>query len=136
MASTKRFEDIEAWKLARELCRILGEIIDNGQFRNSFNRISQVEASSGSIMDNIAEGFERGSKGEFVQFLGFSKGSCNELRSQLYRALYRKYLDHHQFDQLYTMAVHISATNQKLIAYLLTSDIKGVRNKKTSTLNP
>ncbi len=129
MATIKRFEDIEAWKLAREMCGKLGALVDEGAFKKSFRLISQVESSSGSVMDNIAEGFERGTKGEFIQFLGYSKGSCGEFRSQLYRALDRKYLTKPQFDELYMMAVRISAMLQKLIEYLQKTDIAGTRKK-------
>jgi four helix bundle protein len=81
-------------------------------------------------MDNIAEGFERGTRAEFIQFLGYSKGSCGELRSQLYRALDRKYVTQEQFDEFSSMAVRISIMLQKFIAYLQTTTIGGVRKKK------
>lgn len=129
MASIRRFEEIEAWKLARELCKKLGVIIDAGTFKKSFRLITQIESSSGSIMDNIAEGFERGTRAEFIQFLGYAKGSCGEFRSQLYRAFDRNYLNQSEFDEFYTMAVRISAMTQKLIEYLQNSDVKGVRRK-------
>src|SRR6188474_3666287 len=99
MSTIKRFEDIEAWKSARQLCKKIGIIIENGVFKNNFRLISQVDSSSGSIMDNIAEGFERGTRAEFIQFLGYAKGSCGEFRSQLYRALDRKYINKEQFEE-------------------------------------
>lgn len=80
-------------------------------------------------MDNIVEGFERGTRAEFTQFLGYSKGSCGEFRSQLYRASDRKYLNQKQFDELYLLAVRISAMLQKLIEYLQKTEVKGVRKK-------
>lgn len=132
MATIKRFEEIEAWKVARELCLKIGSIIDEGSFNKSYRLIAQIEGSSGSIMDNIAEGFERGTRAEFIQFLGYSKGSCGEFRSQLYRASDRKYLSQKQFDELYLLAVRISAMLQKLIEYLQKTEVKGVRKK---TLN-
>jgi four helix bundle protein len=92
MATIKSFEDIESWKKAREVCSLLGKLIDEGKFKNSFRLINQIEGSSGSVMDNIAEGFERGTRAEFIQFLGYAKGSCGELRSQLYRALDRAFI--------------------------------------------
>ncbi|MGE5518384.1 MAG: four helix bundle protein [Candidatus Dadabacteria bacterium] len=130
MARIRHFEDIEAWKVARELCKKIGAIIDSGTFKRSFRIIGQIEGSSGSIMDNIAEGFERGTRSEFIQFLGYSKGSCGELRSQLYRALDRGYIKQPEFEELYVLAVRISAMEQRLIQYLQTSDVKGVRKKE------
>ena len=134
MATIKRFEDLDAWKVSRELCDKIGEIIDSEAFKKNFRLIGQVEGSSGSIMDNIAEGFERGSRAEFIVFLGYSKGSCGELRSQLYRSFDRKYITKEQFDDLYLMMVRISAMLQKFISYLLKTDIKGLRKKEP--LNP
>lgn len=129
MATINRFEEIDAWKVGRELCLKIGVIIDKGNFKKSFRLIDQIEGSSGSIMDNIAEGFERGTRAEFIQFLGYAKGSCGEFRSQLYRAVDRKYLTQIQFDELYVLAVRISAMLQKLISYLQKTDVKGVRKK-------
>lgn len=134
MATIKKFEDVEAWKAARDLCNKIGIIIENGSFSKNYRLINQTEGSSGSIMDNIAEGFERGTRSEFIQFLGYSKGSCGELRSQFYRALDRNYISQQQFDEFYVMAVRISAMLQKLIEYLQQTNVKGVRKKET--LNP
>jgi four helix bundle protein len=75
MATIKTFEEIKSWQKAREICRLLGKMIDEGRFKNNYRLIGQIEGSSGSIMDNITEGFERGTKGEFIQFLGYAKGS-------------------------------------------------------------
>ena len=129
MATIKRFEEVEAWKVGRELCLRIGGIIDEGNFNKSYRLIDQIEGSSGSIMDNIAEGFERGTRAEFIQFLGYAKGSCGEFRSQLYRAVDRKYLNKEHFDELYVFAVRISAMIQKLIAYLQKTNVKGLRKK-------
>jgi len=129
MATIKRFEDLDAWKLSRELCKRIGKLIDSGIFKNNFRLIGQIEGSSGSIMDNIAEGFERGTRREFIQFLGYSKGSCGELRGQLYRMLDRNYIDQEQFNELYSMAVRISMMLQKFIRYLQITTIQGERKK-------
>jgi len=129
MATIKRFEEMDSWKLARELCSKIGRLVDNGILKRNYRLISQIEGSSGSIMDNIAEGFERGIRGEFISFLGYSKASCGEFRSQLYRALDRNYLLQEQFDELYSLSVRISAMLQKFIEYLQKTEIKGVRKK-------
>ncbi len=97
MAFIERFEEIVSWKEVRELNKKIGGLIDNGRFKSGYPLISQVESSTGSIMDNIAEGFERGGNKEFVQFLYIAKGSCSDLRSQRCRAPDRKYITHEEF---------------------------------------
>ena len=98
MPTIKRFEDLDVWKESRILNKIIGSLIHENKFEHNFRLINQIEGSSGSIMDNIAEGFERGTIAEFIQFLGYSKGSCGELRSQLYRAMDRNYLVQDQYN--------------------------------------
>ncbi len=85
----------------------MGDLINKGEFKHSYKLIDQIESSSGSIMDNIAEGFERGGNKEFIQFLYISKGSCGELRSQLYRCLDRSYFTKAEFDMLYNLAKEV-----------------------------
>jgi four helix bundle protein len=135
MATIKHFEDIESWKKAREVCKYIGKLIDSGRFGKSFRLIAQIEGSSGSIMDNIAEGFERGTKSEFIQFLGYAKGSYGELRSQLYRAMDRDYLTQDEFLHLKEEVMMISSLLQRLISYLQQSEIAGVR-RKVATKEP
>ena len=130
MATIKRFEDIEGWKKARVVCKQLGEIIDAGNFKNSYKLVNQIEGSSGSIMDNIAEGFERGTRAEFIQFLGYAKGSCGELRSQLHRAFDRNYISSIEFENLKILVLQISGLLQNFIAYLQNSEVQGIRKKQ------
>ena len=132
MATIKSFEDIESWKIAREVCKKLGEIIDAGNFKRSYRLINQIEGSSGSIMDNIAERFERGTRAEFIQFLGYAKRSCGELRSQLYRSIDRNYLNTEVFEDLKTLVLQISGLIQNFISYLQNSEVAGVRKKVAS----
>src|SRR6478672_8169750 len=129
MSTVKTFEELDVWKSSRELCLRLGELIDSGCFRTNFRLIGQLEGSSGSIMDNIAEGFERGTRLEFVQFLGYAKGSCGELRSQLHRSLDRKYITEEQFFDLQKLCIRVSAMLQKFISYLLKTGVQGERKK-------
>ncbi len=84
MAHIEKFEDIIAWQKARDNDKMVYELTHNSSFSKDFSLIDQMRRSSGSIMDNIAEGFERGGNKEFIQFLYISKGSASELRSQLY----------------------------------------------------
>ncbi len=129
MATIKKFEDILAWQKARDLNKFIGAYIDTGRFKKNFRLIDQIEGSAGSIMDNIAEGFERSGNREFLQFLYISKGSCGEFRSQLYRALDRTYITQDEFSSLYDQAKEIIIMLQKLINYLETSNLKGVKYK-------
>jgi four helix bundle protein len=104
MATIKSFEDLEVWKRARDFAnRIYGLT----SFAKDYSLKDQINKSSGSIMDNIAEGFERGGNKEFVQFLSYSKGSCGEARSQLCRALDRKHIVENTFTQLKEESISI-----------------------------
>ena len=92
MATLKSFEEMEVWKRARLFANEIYKITSIGSFVRDFKLRDQINGSSGSIMDNIAEGFERDGKKEFIQFLSIAKGSAGEVRSQLYRALDRKHI--------------------------------------------
>jgi four helix bundle protein len=133
MATIKRFEEIISWQEARELNKTIGNLIDSNRFKTNFRLINQIEGSAGSIMDNIAEGFERGGNREFIQFLFISKGSCGELRSQLYRAIDRNYITQQEFDNISVNAMKISSLIQKLITYLEESAMKGIKYKGRDT---
>ncbi len=82
-----KFEDLIAWQKARELTKIIYAVTKQGEFSRDFGLRDQIRRSAVSIMSNVAEGFERGGRSEFHQFLVIAKGSCAELRSQLYTAL-------------------------------------------------
>jgi four helix bundle protein len=129
MSSFSKFEDIISWKEARVLNKNIGKLIDDERFKRNFRLIGQIEGSAGSIMDNIAEGFERGGNKEFVQFLYIGKASCGELRSQLYRALDREYITAQEFELFSSHAMRISSLIQKLITYLSNTEIKGTKYK-------
>jgi four helix bundle protein len=129
VSTITKFEDILSWQEARKLNLLVGDLIDNDRFRKNFRLISQIEGSAGSIMDNIAEGFERGGNKEFMQFLFIAKGSCGELRSQLYRAIDRKYITSEEFKNISERALNISSLIQKLINYIHKSELKGSKYK-------
>ncbi len=130
MSTIKRFEEIISWKESRVLNRIIRELIRGKRFQRNFSLISQIERSAGSIMDNIAEGFERGGNREFIQFLYISKGSCGELRSQIYRALDEGYINSEEFNLITSYCIKISNLIFKLIEYLKNSELKGQKFNK------
>jgi len=96
-----QFEEIEGWQMARLVCQEIYTITAETDLGRDFSLKDQMLRSSGSIMDNIAEGFDAGSNREFVRFLQYSKRSCSELQSQLYRCLDRQYFNETRFDELY-----------------------------------
>jgi four helix bundle protein len=103
----ERFEDIIAWQKARALTARIYQLTEQGQFSRDFGLKGQIQRASVSIMSNIAEGFERGRPSEFHQFLSVAKGSCAELRSQLYIALDAGYLSREIFDELMSKATEV-----------------------------
>jgi len=129
MAVVKRFEDLEIWQLARELCKEIFRVTCYESFSKDLRLRDQLRASSGSIMDNIAEGFERGGNKEFVQFLSVSKGSCGELRSQLYRILDYGYISENEFNLLTKKTIYLSQSIAGFINYLKKSEMKGSKYK-------
>jgi four helix bundle protein len=129
MAKFERFEDIEAWRKGRELRRAVYACSRNGAFAKDFALRDQIRRAAISITSNIAEGFERGGNKEFVQFLANSKGSCGELRDQLYAALDEQYVSAEQFAPLYRQAVEISRMISGLMQYLKQSEMRGAKFK-------
>jgi len=129
MATIKRFEDILAWQKARVLCKIINGYTLKELFSKDFKLIGQIKSSSGSAMDNISEGFERGGNKEFIQFLFISKGSAGETRSQLYRALDNNYISDNEFKEAYQLAEQVSKLVGGFINHLKSSDIKGTKYK-------
>jgi len=129
MAKIARFEDIEAWKKGRELRRAIYNCSRNGAFGKDFGLRDQIRRSAVSVTSNIAEGFERGGNKEFIQFLANSKGSCGELRDQLYAALDEQYIAAVQFETLCNQAVEISRLISGLMSYLKQSEMRGAKYK-------
>jgi four helix bundle protein len=120
-----RFEDLEIWKDARELCKFIFQITSSEPFNRDYRFRDQIRASSGSIMDNVAEGFERGGNKEFSQFLSIGKGSCGETRSQSYRAFDYGYIDQTTLYQLLDKTTNLSKQISNFMAYLKKSTYKG-----------
>ena len=89
MGTIKRFEDIEAWQKARILCKEIYQITVSTELGKDYRFRDQINASAGSIIDNIAEGFDRGGRNEFINFLSIAKATCAELKFQPYRIIDR-----------------------------------------------
>lgn len=100
----EKFEDLITWQKARELTKNIYKVMKQGDFLKDFGLRDQIRRASVSIMSNVAEGFERGGRSEFHQFLVIAKGSCAELRSQLYVALDAEYIDAITFQNLDALA--------------------------------
>lgn len=135
MAKVERFEDLKIWQDARVICRKIQQISAQTELKNDFGLKNQIRNSSGSVMDNIAEGFERGGNAEFIQFLGFAKGSAGEVRSQVYRLFDSSYISQNKFEELKTDAEELSKQISNFIKYLKNSEYKGFKFKKTDLLN-
>jgi len=129
MARIERFEDIEAWKLARASTRQIYEISSSGEFARDFALRNQIRSSSISTMSNIAEGFEREGNKEFLNFLSIAKGSCAETRSQLYVALDQNYISDSQFDLTYSGLDETGRLIGGFMRYLRDTDLRGSKFK-------
>jgi four helix bundle protein len=126
----KSFEDLPLWQIARELVRYIYTLTRKEAFSKDFSLVDQIRRSSASVMNNIAEGFERGSNTEFIQFLYISKGSAGEARTQLYIALDQNYISDEEFRRGYNLCVDVSGQLSGLIDYLKGSRLKGEKFKK------
>jgi len=127
MATFTCFKEIKAWQKARVLCSKIYLLATTTELAKDFKLRDQINRSSGSIMDNIAEGFGRGGNKEFVQFLEVSHGSACECQSQLCRLLDRKYISQKEFDELYRLCGQIRGMVINLINYLQKSSFKGIK---------
>jgi len=125
MSSFKSFEEIESWQKARELTRKVYTVSNQGAFTKDFGLRDQIRRASVSIMSNIAEGFERDGKGEFLQFLTVAKGSRGEVRAQLFIALDQDNIDKNTFETLSAISIEIGRLLGGLMNYLRKSDFKG-----------
>ena len=129
MARVERFENIDAWKKARELTKLIYQITATGEFARDFGLRDQIRRATVSVLSNIAEGFERDGDKEFLQFLSLAKGSCGEVRAQLYVALDQVYLNDTQFQKLIEKAMEVSRLIAGLMKYLSTSGMRGIKYK-------
>lgn len=127
MATINKFEELKTWQKARELCNFIHKLTQKDGFVKDFSLKDQINRSSGSVMDNIAEGFDRNSNKEFRQFLFIALSSCSETKSQLYRALDRNYINQIEFEKAYEIANETFSLIGGFLNYL--------RDKNTRKIN-
>ena len=127
MPRIRRFEDVEAWKIAREITRNVYSMSTKGNFARDFGLRDQIRRSSVSIMSNIAEGFERDGDKEFINFLSIAKGSAGETRSLLFVALDQGYVTSIEFETISGRLKECSRVIAGLTKYLRSSSLKGLK---------
>lgn len=126
----ERFEDIEAWQLARELTRKVYRLTKNSGFAKDYGLKKQIQAAAGSSMHNIAEGFDAETNAEFIRFLRYAKRSCTEVQSELYVAVDEKYISANEFNEVYEQARRTRAAVRGFINYLNKYEAKRVVNRE------
>jgi len=129
MAKIEKFEDLEIWRLAREICQKIEFLIQNTNLHTNYSLKNQIDRSSGSIMDNIAEGFERNGNREFINFLSIAKGSAGEVKSQSYRAFDKKLITEEQHLKLNEIVELEKNKIGAMMNYLNKCEIKGLKFK-------
>ena len=130
MATVKDFEELAIFQKARELSKKIYPVTNREGFKSDYRFVQQIRAAAGSIMDNIAEGFERTGNKEFLNFLYIAKGSCGEVRSQLIRANDVGYLTPEEYEELYTECRKLSAGIMNFIKEIKASDLTGAKFKE------
>jgi four helix bundle protein len=126
MARIERFEDLKSWQKARQLANLIYDLTNHPNFARDYKLRDQILDASGSVMHNIAEGFDSGTDLEFIRFLKIARRSASEVQSQLYLALDRKYISSHELSCTYDLATEVKRLINGLIAYLRASK----KNKK------
>lgn len=125
----RSFEDTDVWKESRELVKLVYQLTKKREFSKDYGLTDQIRRASISVMSNIAEGFERGTNGEFMHFLFIAKGSAGEVRSQLYVAYDQGYLNNSELERSREKCRIVSSQLGKLIQYLKRSPLKGDKHK-------
>ena len=118
MAKIERFEDIQSWQKARQLTNLIYDFTERPKFSKDFRLIGQIQGAAGSIMHNIAEGFDAGSNAEFIRFLKMARRSASEVQSQLYLALDRNYITQEELSEAYNLATEAKRLINGMIGYL------------------
>ena len=135
MATIRKFEDLEIWQIARELNKEIIELTKTSELKRDFGLKDQMMRSSESVMNNIAEGFGRAGRLEFIQFLSISRGSVNELKSQLTQSFDKKYFNETKFCSLIAETEKLNNKTAAFINYLNYSNYKGLKFMNRETTN-
>ena len=128
MSKVEKFEDLAIFQSARNLCKDVYAITKDGEFSRDSRFVQQIHASAGSVMDNIAEGFERDGNKEFINFLYIAKGSCGEVRSQIIRASDVGFIDKDTATRLYNDCMGLSKAISAFIKSIKSSDYRGTKH--------
>lgn len=137
MATVVNFEELKVWQKARDLCKLIYVVVQSENFAKDYQLRQQINGSSGSVMDNIAEGFGRNGNIEFINFLYIANGSAKETKSQIYRAFDRKYISEDKQIEVLTLVDEIGKMLFSLIRYLDKNDFRGIkfRSREQSPLS-
>ncbi|MGB5942737.1 MAG: four helix bundle protein [Leeuwenhoekiella sp.] len=130
MGTIKRFEELEIWQLARTLCQDIERLFQKTGVGSNYALHNQMERSSGSVIYNIAEGFDRGGNKEFINFLSYAKGSAGEVKSQLYRCFDKALISEKMFQEESLKCQEIQNKIGGFMAYLIKSEFKGQKFKQ------
>ncbi len=125
MAAIEKFEDLRIWQEARATCKWFSEVVKNTDLKTDYKLRNQADGSSGSVKDNIAEGFDRDGNKEFHQFLSIAKASSAEFRSQLYRIYDRDYVDEPNFNETRQKLLKLTNGIAALMKHLRESEFRG-----------
>jgi len=126
------FEDLKVWQDAREFVKSAYKLTSSENFKKDFELKDQIQRASVSIMNNIAEGFERNNNKEFIKFLGYAKGSAGEVRSMLYITLDLNYIQENSFNKNFESSVNIITQISNFIKYLRRYAVKEKLTKARS----
>ena len=133
MSKVGKFEDLTIFQMARNLSKEVYAITKQSEFKKDTRFVQQMHAAAGSIMDNIAEGYERDGNKEFINFLYIAKGSCGEVRSQIIRATDVGFIDNETAKRLYNSCIDLSKSISKFITSLKNSSVSGLKNLNPET---
>ena len=131
MAKIEKFEELQSWQKGRQLANMVYDLTENQKFSKDFRLRNQIQDAAGSVMHNIAEGFDSGSNPEFIRFLKISRRSASEVQSELYLALDRKYITEDELKKAYGLATEAKRLINGMIAYLRKSSPKTTKPKTT-----